>query len=231
MKKHTFFVTGTDTEVGKTFITQGLLLAMGASGLSTAAYKPVAAGCEQTREGLRNEDALMLQAVSSVPLAYSEVNPIAFMEPVAPHLAAQKLAQNISLECISDGFTHLQLKQAEVLLVEGAGGWRLPLGQNSMGKQQYLSDFAILHKLPVIMVVGMRLGCLNHALLTAEVIRSDGLELVGWVANQISGDMPYLNENIQSLKEQLDAPFIGSVPMLDSPQEAIEYLDLASFLT
>ncbi|MFT5675612.1 MAG: dethiobiotin synthetase [Paraglaciecola sp.] len=227
MKKHTFFVTGTDTEVGKTFISQSLLLAMGANGLTTAAYKPVAAGCEQTPQGLRNEDALLLLAASSIPLTYDEVNPIAFLEPVAPHLAAQNLDQNISLKNIDEGFMRLQLKQADVLLVEGAGGWRLPLGRNSTGEQQYLSDFAIHHKLPVIMVVGMRLGCLNHALLTAEAIRCDGLQLVGWVANRSNGDMPYMNENIQSLKEQLNAPFIGSVPKSDGPEKALENLDLS----
>jgi dethiobiotin synthetase len=228
MKKHAFFVTGTDTEVGKTFITQGLLLAMDAAGLSTAAYKPVAAGCEQTNQGLRNEDALLLQAASNIALTYSEVNPIAFAEPVAPHLAAQNLAQNISLQAINYGFIHLQQKQTDVLMVEGAGGWRLPLGRNSIGVQQYLSDFAMQHKLPVIMVVGMRLGCLNHALLTAQAICFDGLQLVGWVANQINSEMPYLDENIQSLKEQLNAPFIGSVPKLDAPEKALEYLDLSS---
>jgi dethiobiotin synthetase len=230
MRTKTFFVTGTDTEVGKTFISQALLFAMGASGLSTTAYKPVAAGCEQTSLGLRNEDALLLQSASNIELSYDEVNPIAFAEPVAPHLAAQNLSQTISLKAIHDGFIHLQQKQGDVLLVEGAGGWRLPLGADPQGEQRYLSDFAIQHKLPVIMVVGIRLGCLNHALLTAEAIRSDGLELVGWVANQIDSNMAYRDENIQSLKEQLNAPFIGTVPKLEDPEQAIKFLDLRSLL-
>ena len=230
MKTKTFFVTGTDTEVGKTFISQALLLAMGVSGLSTTAYKPVAAGCEQTPLGLRNEDALLLQAACSIELSYDEINPIAFAEPVAPHLAAQNLSQTIILKAINDGFVRLQQKQADVLLVEGAGGWRLPLGADLQGKQQYLSDFAIQHKLPVILVVGIRLGCLNHALLTAEAIRSDGLELAGWVANQIDSNIPYRDENIQSLQKQLNAPFIGSVPKLEEPEQAQEFLDLRSLL-
>ena len=230
MKTQTFFVTGTDTEVGKTFISQALLHAMSVAGLSTSAYKPVAAGCEQTAHGLRNEDALLLQAASSIELSYDEVNPIAFLEPVAPHLAAQNLSRTISLNDIHDGFICLEHKQADVLLVEGAGGWRLPLGPNPQGEQQYLSDFAIQQKLAVIMVVGVRLGCLNHALLTAEAIRCDGLQLVGWVANQIDSNMPYQEENIQSLKEQLNAPFIGSIPKLDRPEQALEFLDLTSLL-
>jgi len=231
MHSKTFFITGTDTEVGKTFISQALLLAFNARGLSTAAYKPVAAGCEETSQGLRNNDALLLQAASSVSLSYQELNPIAFVEPVAPHLAAQQRQQKISLQDISQGFEHLQNKQADVLLVEGAGGWRLPLGETESGKQQFLSDFAIEHKLPVILVVGMRLGCLNHALLTAEVIQHDGLQIVGWVANQLHGDMPYLQENIASLTDLLSLPFIGSVPKLASPQGALEFLDVSSLLT
>ena len=231
MHNKTFFITGTDTEVGKTFISRALLQAFNAKGLSTAAYKPVAAGCEQTSQGLRNEDALLLQAASSVTLSYQEVNPIALAEPVAPHLAAQQLKQQISLRDIAQGFVHLQNKQADVLLVEGAGGWRLPLGQAESGKQQFLSDFAIQHKLPVILVVGMRLGCLNHALLTAEVIQNDGLKIAGWVANQLNGDMPYLQENILSLTGLLKLPFIGSVPKLASPEEALEFLDVSALVS
>jgi dethiobiotin synthetase len=190
----------------------------------------VAAGCERTAQGLRNEDALLLQAASSIELTYDEVNPIAFAEPVAPHLAAQNLSQTISLSDIHSGFIRLQHKQADVLLVEGAGGWRLPLGLNSQGEQQYLSDFAIQQKLPVIMVVGVRLGCLNHALLTAEAIRNDGLELVGWVANKMDSNMPYQEENIQSLKQQLNAPFIGSIPQLDDPEKALKLLNITALL-
>jgi dethiobiotin synthetase len=223
-----FFITGTDTEVGKTFISQALLEAFNVRGLSTAAYKPVAAGCEQTSQGLRNDDALLLQAASSIELSYNEVNPIALAEPVAPHLAAQRLKQRLNLQDITEGFTHLQNKHVDLLLVEGAGGWRLPLGENESGKQQFLSDFAITHKIPVILVVGMRLGCLNHALLTAETIQNDGLQIAGWVANQLHGDMPYLQENIASLKAMLAVPCLGIVPKLTRPESAPLFLDLSA---
>lgn len=232
MIPRSFFVTGTDTEVGKTFVSQALLQACNNKGFSTAAYKPVAAGCERTADGLRNEDALLLQAASSIELSYQDVNPIAFAEPVAPHLACEQLVvmgkgQPIELHAINQGYLALQQKQADVLLVEGAGGWRLPLGPNAQGREQFLSDFAIAQQLPVILVVGMRLGCLNHALLTAEAIHQDGLLLAGWVANLLDPQMPYLTQNVDSLSKLLNAPLIGSLPLLDNPQQAAQYLDLS----
>lgn len=227
-----FFVTGTDTEVGKTFVSLALLKACNDKGFSTAAYKPVAAGCERTEQGLRNEDALLLKAASSIELSYSEVNPIAFAEPVAPHLACEQLVsrgkgQPIELHAINQGYVGLQQKQPDVLLVEGAGGWRLPLGPNSEGREQFLSDFAMAQQLPVVLVVGMRLGCLNHALLTVEAIQNDGLLLAGWVANILDADMPYLGANIHSLRKLISAPLIGMLPKLTSPEQAAAYLDLS----
>ncbi|MEH6712772.1 MAG: dethiobiotin synthase [Paraglaciecola polaris] len=222
--QHAFFVTGTDTEVGKTFVSCALLAACRDIGLSTAAYKPISAGCERTTLGLRNEDALQLQLASSLVLDYDEVNPIAFEEPIAPHLAcAKKVASGdgtfIELHDINLGYQHLVDKQSDVLLVEGAGGWRLPLGKNSEGYEQYLSDFAVAHKLAVILVVGMRLGCVNHALLTAQAIEQDGLIVVGWVANMLEPDMPFLAENIQSLQNLLQAPLLGRVPRASAPED------------
>ncbi|MGY0576418.1 MAG: dethiobiotin synthase [Paraglaciecola chathamensis] len=218
-----FFVTGTDTEVGKTFVSCALLAACADAGFSTAAYKPVSAGCEVTPNGLRNEDALQLQQASNIALAYNEVNPIAFEEPIAPHLACANLvamgkAQPIELSSIHRGFSALAAKQSDVLLVEGAGGWRLPLGQNNNGQEQFLSDFAIAEKLPVILVVGMRLGCINHALLTAQAIEQDGLTIAGWVANMLEPDMPFLEENIQSLQHLLTAPLLARIPKAHSPE-------------
>ena len=227
MSSKAFFVTGTDTEVGKTYVSVALLKAANKKGRSTLAYKPVAAGCEQTSLGLRNEDALFLQAACSKEVGYREVNPIAFEEPVAPHLAAQNLGQNINKDAITQGFSQLKSRNADLLLVEGAGGWRLPLGRSIDGEQEFLSSFVIDHKLPVILVVGMRLGCLNHALLTAEVIQNDGLKIIAWVANQVQGDMPYLQENIDSLKTMLDAPCMGIVPKLLDIESASSYLDLS----
>ena len=215
--QHTFFVTGTDTEVGKTFVSCALLAKCNDMGLSTAAYKPVSAGCERSAQGLRNDDAMQLQQISSVMLDYNDVNPIAFEEPIAPHLAcAKQIAKGegkcIELHDINLGYQHLINKESNVVLVEGAGGWRLPLGKNSQGRAQFLSDFAIAQQLPVIMVVGMRLGCVNHALLTAQAIEQDGLVVAGWVANMLEPDMPFLDENIQSLQNLLKAPLVARIP-------------------
>ena len=227
-----FFVTGTDTEVGKTLFSVGLLTALNAKELTTAAYKPVAAGCSNTNVGLQNDDALALQRACSIDLAYSELNPIALEEPIAPHIAAQKAAElgkniDMSISRIQQGFSHILTKQADVVVVEGEGGWRLPLGLNEHGKQSYLSDFVAHQNLSVILVVGMRLGCLNHAILTADSIRQHGLKLAGWVANTLDPSMPCLNENIESLKGLLNAPLIGILPQLASYQEVQGHLDLA----
>jgi dethiobiotin synthetase len=232
VKRRAFFVTGTDTEVGKTFVSEALLILLNKNGLLTAAYKPIAAGCELTPGGLRNEDALTLQQHSSIELTYDEVNPIAFEAAIAPHLAAQNLtkdatAQPISIDTVREGFNCIFQKKPDVLIVEGAGGWRLPLGIDFEGQPRYLSEFVVERNLSVILVVGMRLGCLNHAVLTAECIRNDGLKIAGWVANQVDPEMPFLEENINSLKILLNAPFIGTLPRLNTPTEADTHLDLS----
>lgn len=232
VKRRAFFVTGTDTEVGKTFVSEALLILLNKKGLLTCGYKPIAAGCELTPDGLRNEDALALQQYSSIDLSYDEVNPIAFEAAIAPHLAAQNLsnddtAQPISIDTVREGFNCLFQKKPDVLIVEGAGGWRLPLGIDYEGHPRYLSEFVVERNLSVILVVGMRLGCLNHAVLTAECIRNDGLKIAGWVANQLDPNMPYLQENIESLKTLIDAPFLGTIPRLNAPEDAGAYLDLS----
>lgn len=232
VKRRAFFVTGTDTEVGKTFVTEALLILLNQKGLLTAAYKPIAAGCELTPDGLRNDDALALQKHSSIDLSYDEVNPIAFEAAIAPHLAAQNLredvtAQPISIDTVREGFNLLLQKKPDVLIVEGAGGWRLPLGIDYEGQPRYLSEFAVEQNLSVILVVGMRLGCLNHGVLTAECIRNDGLKIAGWVANQVDPNMPYLEANIASLKTLLDVPFIGTLPRLKTPADVGVSLDLS----
>lgn len=219
--KHQYFVTGTDTDAGKTFVCQVMLMAAQQKGLKTLAYKPVSAGCEETQAGLRNQDALLLQAAASEALSYDEVNPIAFKDPVAPHLAAANSATEISLDTLGTGLRHLQQKEADLLLVEGAGGWRLPLGN-----ERFLSDLAIQHQLNVILVVGLKLGCINHALLTAEAIANDGLVLSGWVANQIDPKMDYLAQNIDSLKSLLPAPLLGVIPRLSGPEQGVNMVDI-----
>ncbi len=214
MAKKQFFVAGTDTNVGKTLISAGLLLVAKQQGFSTAALKPVAAGCEQTELGLRNDDALLLQSVMTTTFAYEQVNPIALAPAIAPHIAAQQERRVLSADRIA-GFCRASMTQADFTLVEGAGGWRVPLNP-----RETMADLAQILRLPVILVVGVRLGCINHALLTAEAIRNDGLPLAGWVANCIDADMPVLQENIDSLAARLPAPCLAVVPWLASPTPA-----------
>ncbi|PUA27353.1 MAG: dethiobiotin synthase [Cellvibrio sp. 79] len=211
MTRKQFFVTGTDTNVGKTLVTAGLLLAAKKQGLRTAALKPVAAGCAKTDAGLRNDDALLLQSVMTESLAYEQINPIALQAAIAPHIAAVQEKRVLSADRIA-GFCRGSLQQADFTLIEGAGGWRVPLNP-----RETMADIAKILQLPVILVVGVRLGCISHALLTVEAIRNDGLPLAGWVANCVDADMPVLRENIESLAARIPAPCLGIVPWLDSP--------------
>ncbi|SHN03765.1 dethiobiotin synthetase [Pseudomonas asturiensis] len=204
-----YFITGTDTDAGKTTVAAGLLHAARLNGLSTAAGKPVASGCVVTPQGLRNADALALQAECSIPLSYDEVNPVAFEPAIAPHLAAREAGVALTVRSLLQPMQHILNKQADFTLIEGAGGWRVPLAD-----QSNLSDLAIALGLPVILVVGVRLGCINHALLTAEAIARDGLHLAGWVANVTDGKTSRLEENLATLAERLPAPCLGRVPRL-----------------
>ncbi|MGS2717236.1 dethiobiotin synthase [Eionea flava] len=208
-----FFVTGTDTDVGKTLISEGLLHAANAQGLTTAALKPVAAGCVMTEEGLRNDDALILQQAMSASLSYEQVNPVALAPPMAPHVAAAQVGRRLSADRLAGFCRGVLIQKNDVVIVEGAGGWRVPLNA-----RETLADVAKRLSLPVIMVVGMRLGCLNHAYLTAEAIRRDGLVLAGWVSNHIDPDMPAYAESLVDLEQGLAAPCLGHIPFLSNPQ-------------
>lgn len=212
MAKKTFFIAGTDTNVGKTLVAAGLLVAAKNMGLTTAALKPVAAGSEKTEAGLRNADALLLQSVITEPFVYEQINPIALEAAIAPHIAAQQEKRVLSADRLA-GFCRGSLNQANLTLIEGAGGWRVPLNPS-----ETMADLARILRLPVILVVGVRLGCINHALLTIEAIRNDGLILAGWVANCVDVEMPVLEENIQSLMTRIPAPCLGVVPWLDQAQ-------------
>lgn len=206
-----FFVTGTDTDAGKTSIAAGLLCAAKQQQRSTLAMKPVASGCEMSSAGLRNSDALALIAQSTVQLPYSQVNPYAFAPAIAPHIAAEEAGVEL---CVSDLCRAAQVilqEQADFTLIEGAGGWRVPISTT-----EFLSDFAIGLKLPVILVVGVKLGCINHALLTAQAIRNDGLELAGWVANVVDPNCARLAENLATLRQHMPAPCLAEVPHLAS---------------
>ncbi|OZY60116.1 dethiobiotin synthase [Pseudomonas lundensis] len=218
-----YFITGTDTDVGKTTVAAGLLQAARAAGLSTAAGKPVASGCEATPEGLRNADALALMAQCTVALSYEEINPVAFEPAIAPHIAAREAGVALTVQALLKPMQRILNQQADFTLIEGAGGWRVPLSA-----QDSLSDVARGLGLPVILVVGVRLGCISHALLTAEAIAQDGLQLAGWVANIIDPKTSRLEENLATLAERLPAPCLGRVPKLKSPTaEAVaQYLQL-----
>lgn len=218
-----FFITGTDTEVGKTTIAAALLHAARRAGLSTAAAKPVASGCDHTADGLRNSDALALLGQCSLSMRYEQVNPFAFEPAVAPHLAAREAGVELSVAKLLQPVRDMLALEADFSVVEGAGGWRVPLAG-----RETLSDLAVQLGLPVILVVGVRLGCINHALLSAEAIERDGLQLAGWVANTVDPATSRLKENLETLSERLAAPCLGQVPRLTtaSPAEVAAYVDL-----
>lgn len=218
-----YFIAGTDTDVGKTTIAAGLLHAARLQGLSTLAAKPVASGCAVTSKGLRNADALALIDQSTVQLPYKRVNPFAFEPAIAPHLAAREAGVALAVPALLKAMQGILAEGADFTLIEGAGGWRVPLSDHAN-----LSDLAIALKLPVILVVGVRLGCINHALLSAEAIARDGLQLAGWVANVIEPRTSRLEENLASLAERLPAPCLGRVPKLKqaSADAVAEHLQL-----
>lgn len=218
-----FFIAGTDTGVGKTTVSCALLAAAKAKGLTTLALKPLAAGCEQTAHGLRNDDALALMAEMTEPLSYDEVNPVALAAALSPHLAAAEAGRRLSIQQLA-GFTRGGLmRRADFALVEGAGGWRVPISSREL-----LSALPKELGLPVVLVVGMRLGCINHAVLTVEAIVRDGLRLAGWVANVIDPEMAALDENIATLNSMLPAPCLGVLPWQPdaSAAQRAEFLQL-----
>ena len=206
-----WFVTGTDTEVGKTAVSCALLRAAARAGMRTAAVKPVAAGCDAQGH---NDDALKLMACMTEQLDYSQVNPVALLEPIAPHIAAQREGKRPQAGRLAGICRGVILSGADFVLVEGAGGWRVPINA-----RETLADVARDLQVGVILVVAMRLGCINHALLTAEAIHRDGLTLSGWVANQPGEKMSCHQENLDTLVRMLPAPLLGEIPHL-SPFDA-----------
>ena len=203
-----YLVTGTDTGVGKTLVTLGLMRHLQERGRRVVAMKPVASGCRHTAQGLRNADALLLQRQGSQQLEYHEVNPYAFEPAIAPHLAAAAAGVRIELDAIRSGFERLAA-QADQVCVEGVGGWLVPLNE-----AQTVADLAAELGLGVILVVAIRLGCLNHALLTQAVIAGAGLHLAGWVANHPSPGCERAGDIIGALRSRLFAPLLGVVPFL-----------------
>lgn len=221
MKKARFFVTGTDTDVGKTVVTLALLEACKQRGLRTLAMKPLAAGCEETADGPRNADALQLQQAMTETLPYEQVNPVALKAAMAPHIAAGLEDRRLLASRLSGLIRGTLMTPADVYLVEGAGGWYVPLNE-----RETLANLVKDLQLPVILVVGMRLGCLNHAILSAKAIQLDGVRVAGWVANCVQPDFPQLEANVATLKSMLSAPCLGVIPHA-SP---LDFTKLASFI-
>jgi dethiobiotin synthetase len=201
-----WFITGTDTGVGKTLVSRALLTALRHAGQTAAGMKPVASGCRATLAGWRSDDALGLIEASGVAADYADVNPYALASACAPHIAAREMGIEIRAEKILESFRRLQRKSPWVV-VEGVGGWMVPLGAN-LG----MADVARALGLPVILVVGLRLGCLNHAALTVEAIRRAEIPLAGWVANRIDPAMTHVPENIATLEKIIAAPLLAQIP-------------------
>ena len=218
---HGLFITGTDTGVGKTRVATALLRAFARRGLRAVGMKPVAAGCERIDGALVSEDVTALVAASNVNLPVDLINPYRFQAAIAPHLAAELAGETISLQKIRDAYVVLAAR-ADRVVVEAAGGFLVPLNEH-----EDFGDLARLLELPVLLVVGMRLGCLNHALLTAEAVQRRGLQFAGWVANRLDAQMPAFEQNVHALRERLGVPLLGTIPFgIEDAEAGAYFLDL-----
>lgn len=238
------FITATDTDAGKTFVACALTKALTNAGKKVAVYKPIAAGCQQIDNLLINEDAQLLSQYGNCNQSISDINPIALKEAIAPHIAASNENTDITIEEILQGFSTVTSLKADINITEGAGGWRLPIYINTDSskdtkKHIFLSSFAQETKQDVILVVNMKLGCLNHALLTYEAIIADGLNCIAWVANTATEQpMSCLPENIASLEKLLPIPKIAQIDFYnennlslhDKINEAASKIDLTRLL-
>lgn len=219
MNPISYFITGTDTEIGKTTLSCILISNLVRKGLRVAPMKPVAAGASQIDGTWHNEDVDALMAAACKTWPVSLVSPFLLKTPIAPHLAAGLEGKTIDLSYILTCYETLR-RQADAVIVEGVGGFCVPFTQTTSS-----ADLAVQLNIPVILVVGLKLGCINHALLTAEAIRARGLKLAGWIANRIQPDMPFSDENVQTLEACLGAPKLGTIPYLESFEQADRYLE------
>lgn len=208
MSARGFFVTGTDTGIGKTVIACALVRAFVARGERVAVMKPIASGAARTPQGLRNEDALALMEASRLPLRYSQVNPYCFEPAISPHIAADDVKIKIDINMIIAGFEALKAESDRVV-VEGAGGWLAPIGRG-----ETMADLARALAVPTLMVVGLRLGCLNHAQLTRLGVEARGVPFAGWIANCLEPAMARQAENLATLEERLGEPPLAIVPFV-----------------
>ncbi|PXF63866.1 dethiobiotin synthase [Kangiella spongicola] len=222
--KPLIFVTGTDTEIGKTFVSRSIIRALVAKNKRVAGLKPIASDAQRVQGVLQNEDALELQKASNLELSYEQVNPICFEPAIAPHIAADLVGQQLNGDVLT---TNLVVpEEADCVIIEGAGGWLTPLNQ-----QETYADWVESQGFEVILVVGMKLGCLNHAMLTVRDIERRGLKLVGWVANFAQGEMNKAEDNLHWLKQNIPAPCLGIVPFQESPDcadKVAELLDISA---
>ena len=218
------YVTGTDTGIGKTVASVALLQALRARGLRTIGMKPVASGCDWIDDGWRNEDALALLAASEPEPDYADLNPYALRLPLAPELAAEADGVVVELERIRSAHARLQAR-ADVVVVEGVGGWAAPLSR-TMDQ----ADLVRALDMPVVLVVGLRLGCLNHAYLSARAIAADGCRLAGWIANDIDPAMERMDDNVALLSQRLAAPCLGRLPHGSNVRSHALRLDVAAIL-
>ncbi|MDW6093224.1 dethiobiotin synthase [Vibrio rhizosphaerae] len=220
------FIAGTDTDVGKTVASKAILQALAAKDLKTIGYKPVAAGCEKTESGFRNSDALHLIKVSTCQSDYDNINPYALALPTSPHIAAKHAGVTIDFSVLSDKLAQHKAN-TDIVLIEGAGGWRVPVSDSVC-----LSDWVKQERVPVVLVVGIQLGCLNHAMLTAESIRADGLEIIGWVANRINPGTEHYADIIEMLEQKMNAPKLGEIPYVPSAkrQELGRFINVGPLL-
>ncbi len=218
--RHGFFVTGTDTGVGKTLVACALLKLFAARGLKAVGMKPVAAGAEPVGAGLLNEDVAQLVAAGNVVAPREHVNPYCFGPPIAPHIAAAQAGVAIGIDRIETSFRALA-GLADIVVVEGAGGFRVPLADGTDTAGADTAQLAQRLALPVVLVVGMRLGCLNHALLTVEAVAARGLDLAGWVANHVDPRMAAADENVRALESLIAAPLLARVAYLENPDPAV----------
>lgn len=208
----TYFITGTDTGVGKTHVATALIHALRQHGRDACGFKPVASGCERTADGLRNDDALALSAASGGREPYAAINPYALEPPIAPHLAAQRAGIAIDTRVLDAAHADLA-RRHDLVIVEGAGGWLVPLDDT-----QTFADWVSSHRWPVILVVGLRLGCINHALLTAEAV-ARRTRLAGWIANRLPPVQAEWQDNLAALEARLSAPLLGWLPDGGTPAD------------
>jgi dethiobiotin synthetase len=216
MKPKSLFVTGTDTGVGKTLVAAALTRALVARGLRVAVMKPIASGSDPTPHGLRNSDALTLMAAANVEAPYEVVNPYCFLPPISPHIAAHEAGISIDLALLRSRFDSLAAA-ADCVIVEGAGGWLAPISDTAS-----MADLAAALDLPVLLVVGLRLGCLNHALLTRESLTTRGSAFAGWIANAIDPQFDRAAANLATLTARLGGPPLARVPCLDCGSAAAD---------